>query len=126
MTPQGQTPFSMRVARMAIATGLKSGRLVDLGLGLALLRDGRIPVRTKAMAMAIALGLTTGMVALEIPLEGLLAVAVPMLGFAVDMFADGAEETVGTLLICALILPHFAPREVVALIRDERAGGLPR
>jgi hypothetical protein len=111
-----------RIAGKALSTQLKSGRFLDLPLGVALLRDGRIPASTKAMTMAFSLALMTGLVALEIPIEGFITMALPLLGFALDLAADGAEETIGTLLLTALLLPHIAPRAVVDAIRQERSG----
>jgi hypothetical protein len=125
MPSQKQLSLSKRFAAKALAAQIQSGKLLELGLGLALLRDGRVSVRTKALTMASAMAMMTVLVALEIPLEGLLSMALPFVGVGLDLVADGAEETVGTLLLAALILPHVAPRSVVAQIRSERDGTLP-
>lgn len=108
-----------RVAGKAIAKhGV--GRLVDVGLGLALMRDARVPVRAKAMALGIGVAAMTGLVALEVPLEGMLAMLVPLLGPAVDLAIDGAEETIGSLLVATLVIQKLAPKDVVELVREER------
>ena len=96
-------------------------RWVDLGLGFALMRDGRIPMRVKAMTLGIGAALTAALVAAELPLEAMLALAIPLAGAGVDMIVDGAEEAIGAMIISAILLPHMAPRDLVDQIRAERA-----
>ena len=121
MAPRVSQAIARRVAGKAIAGTM--GGWLDLGLGFALLRDRRIGMRHKAMAMAAGAVVTSALVALEVPLEGIVALVLPLLGGMVDLAADGAEETIGTILIGALLLPFIASREVVAEIRAERLGG---
>jgi hypothetical protein len=97
------------------------GRFVDFGLGLALMRDARVPMRAKAMAMGVGIASMTALVALEVPLEGMLAMLLPLLGPAVDLAIDGAEETIGSLLVATLVIQKLAPKDVVEQIREERS-----
>lgn len=117
----GSLPLKLaeRLAGRAFAARLMGGRFLNLGLGVTLLRDGRVPARYKAAALGASAAVMTGLVALEVPLEGILAVVVPFLGPMVDLAADGAEETLGTLVLATLLLPRIVPREVLAEIRAE-------
>ena len=116
-----QRTIARRIATKALGTQLGVARVLDLKLGMALLRDSRVPARHKASAVGFGVAMATGLVALEVPIEGILAMALPVLGGALDMVTDGAEEMVGTMLVAALVLPFIAPAEVVELIRAERA-----
>jgi hypothetical protein len=95
--------------------------MLDVKFGFALMRDHRIPLRAKVMAVLLGLGITGLVEVLEIPVEGLLSVLLPILGAAGDVVVDGAELIAGPLLLAALLLPFLAPREVVERIRSERA-----
>jgi hypothetical protein len=43
----------------------------------------------------------------------------PLLG-PLDLAIDGAEETIGTLLVATMLIAKLAPKDVVELIREER------
>ena len=97
-------------------------KLIDMKLGFALMRDRRVPLRSKLSAVLTGL-LITGLVEfLELPVEGVLAAVLPILGLGGDMVIDGAELIAGPLLLAHLLLPWIAPRDIVALIRAERSG----
>jgi hypothetical protein len=102
--------------------GLPHGRLVDLRLGFALMRDRRVPLRSKLLAALMGLGITGIVEFLELPIEGLLSVLLPVLGAAGDVVVDGVEIVAGPLLLANLLLPFVAPRDVVEIVRAERSG----
>jgi hypothetical protein len=104
---------------------LEQGGILDLRLGVALLRDRRVPTGTKALAFAVGLGFFLLLQAAEVPVEGMIAVALGVLGVGFDIALNGAEFLVGPLLLTAALLPHVAPKELVARIRAERAGLAP-
>lgn len=108
-----------RLAGKAAVNRLARRGLLDWRLGLTLMRDGRVPMRTKGLALGLGAVLMTCLVALEVPLEGVLALAVPLLGTMVDLTADGAEELLGTLVLAAILLPWLTPRALLAEIRAE-------
>jgi hypothetical protein len=91
-------------------------------LGLALMRDSRIPILSKLLSLAAGAGIVAGLVALEVPVELLLGALLPMAALPLDLMVDGLETVVGPLVAATLLLPHFAPRETVDQIRAERAG----
>jgi hypothetical protein len=95
--------------------------LVDMKLGFALMRDSRVPLRSKAFALLLGLAATGLVEFLEIPVEGILAAMVPILGIAGDLVIDGAEAIAGPLLLANALLSFVAPREIVDRIRSERA-----
>jgi hypothetical protein len=95
--------------------------LVDMKLGFALMRDGRVPLRSKAIALLLGLGITGLVEFMEIPVEGVLAALVPFLGIAGDFVIDGAEAIAGPLLLANALLPFVAPQEIVQRVRSERA-----
>jgi hypothetical protein len=95
--------------------------LLDIKLGFALMRDGRIPLRSKALAVLLGLGITGVVEFLEIPLEGILSILLPILGAVGDVVIDGAELLAGPLLLAAALLPFVAPRHLVEQLQSERA-----
>lgn len=95
--------------------------ILDVKFGFALMRDHRIPLRSKVMAALSGLAITGLVEVLEIPVEGILSVLLPILGAAGDVVVDGAELVAGPLLLAAMLLPYLAPRDIVGLIRSERA-----
>jgi len=102
--------------------------LVDVRLGFALMRDRRVPLRTKALAVLMGIGITAIVEFMEIPVEGVLATLLPILGIAGDAVLDGAEMIAGPLLLAHVLLPFLAPHDVVERIRSERsaAPGAPK
>ena len=100
--------------------------LLDLRLGFALMRDRRVPLRSKLIAVLLGLGITGIVEFLELPVEGLLSVMLPILGAAGDFVLDGAEMIAGPLLLANALLPFVAPQAIVEQVRAERsasAGG---
>jgi hypothetical protein len=94
---------------------------MDIQLGYALLRDRRVPIRPKLIALAIGAAVVGFTGLLQIPLESLFAVILPIVGIAGDVVLDGVEAVFGPLLIATLLLPYLAPDPVVQQIRAERA-----
>jgi len=96
--------------------------LLDIKLGFALMRDRRVPLRSKLLAVLLGLGITGVVEFLEIPVESVLAMVLPVLGAMGDFMIDGAELIAGPLLLAHALLPFVAPRHVVEQVRVERAG----
>src|SRR5438132_12185434 len=94
---------------------------MDIQLGYALLRDRRVPIRPKLFALAIGAAVVGFTELLQIPLESLFAVILPIVGIAGDVALDGLEAIFGPVLIATLLLPYLAPDPVVQQIRAERA-----
>lgn len=107
------------MVRRTLGRALAANRFLDFGLGIALMRDRRVPMPTKALAVGLGGVLTTLLVVFEVPVEGLVALALPLLGAALDVTADGAEEVLGTLILATLLLPHLAPRELVQAVKNK-------
>ena len=95
--------------------------LIDMKLGFALMRDSRVPLRSKFIAALLGLAITGIVEVLEIPVEGVLAALLPFLGAAGDMALDGAELLAGPLLLANLLLPFITPRDIVDRIVAERS-----
>jgi hypothetical protein len=95
---------------------------VNLALGFRLLRDRRVSLRAKLIALGIGAALTGGMELLQLPLEGVAALFLPFIGAAGDLALDGAEAVIGPVLIASALLSHFAPADLVAQIRAETEG----
>ena len=109
-----------QMARQAMQKHSGSGGALDLRFGLHLLfRDANIPFLYKLLAFALGGALTWLLVALETPLEMILATFLPVIGFTADMMIDGAEIIVCPILFAALLLPHVVPRMLV-----DRARGM--
>ena len=98
------------------------GSVLDVRLGLSLLRDRRVPIGAKLLALGLGGALMTALLALELPLEAVWAVLLPGLGFGLDGMIDGLEAVIGPLVIGSILLQFLTPKPLVAQIRDERAG----
>lgn len=95
---------------------------MNIALGYALLRDRRVPIRTKLIALGIGAAAVGAIELLELPVEGLVAALLPFLGAAGDLALDGAEAVIGPILIATLLLPYLAPADLVRQIRAETQG----
>src|ERR1700738_3027613 len=62
---------------------------MNIQLGYALLRDRRVPIRPKLIALAIGAAIVWFTELLQIPLESLFAVILPIVGIAGDVVLDG-------------------------------------
>ncbi len=110
-----------RVAHNAVRKHTAQGGRFDLKFGFALLKDRRVPVGVKLLALALGVAATAIINALELPLEALIAVLLPGVGLAVDAVLNGAEFIAGPLLASALVVPFVAPKPLVEQIRAERS-----
>jgi hypothetical protein len=105
--------------------GLTENPILDVKFGFALMRDGRVPLRTKAAALLIGAAVTAIVESLELPIESILAVVLPFLGVAGDVAIDGVQALAGPIFISAALLPYLAPKDIVARLRAERATPTP-
>jgi hypothetical protein len=92
---------------------------MNMTLGYALLRDRRVPIRTKLIALGIGAAGVGAIELLQLPLEGVFAALLPFVGAAGDLTLDGAEAIIGPILIATLLLPHLAPANLVRQVRAE-------
>lgn len=107
------------LGRKAVGHAQNQGWL-DVRLGFALLKDRRVPAVTKLAALGLGLAMTLALEALEVPLEGVFAALVPLLGIALDIVVDGVELLALPFLFGAIFITHMAPKGTVAIVRDER------
>lgn len=98
------------------------GGILDVKLGLTLLRDSRVPIGSKLTALGLGGAVMVALMALELPLEALWAIVLPGLGLGMDGMIDGLEAVVGPLILGAIAMQFIAPKHLVTQIRDERAG----
>jgi len=92
---------------------------MNMTLGYALLRDRRVPIRAKLIALGIGAAGVGAIELLQLPVEGVVAALLPLMGAAGDLALDGAEAVIGPVLIATLLLPHLAPADIVQQIRAE-------
>jgi hypothetical protein len=92
---------------------------MNMTLGYALLRDRRVPIRTKLIALGIGAAGVGAIELLQLPLEGVFAALLPLVGAAGDLTLDGAEAVIGPILIATLVLPHLVPGDLVRQVRTE-------
>ncbi len=92
---------------------------MNMTLGYALLRDRRVPIRTKLIALGIGAAGVGAIELMQLPLEGVFAALLPLVGAAGDLTLDGAEAVIGPVLIATLLLPHLAPADLVRHVRVE-------
>ena len=91
--------------------------LLDWRFGLTLLRDGRVPVRSKLGAFALGFAALFALEVLELPVQAALWTLLPILGIALDFAVDGIEFLIIPSLIGVLALQFITPKEIVAQIR---------
>ena len=89
-------------------------------LGYALLRDRRISIRAKLIALGIGAAVVGAVEFLQIPLESVVAFFLPFIGITGDLAVDGAEAVIGPVVIATVVLPYLAPASLVKQIRAER------
>jgi hypothetical protein len=90
-------------------------------LGYALLRDRRVSLRPKFVALGVGL-LVMGIIQLlQIPFESILAFVLPGVGAAGDVAVDGAEAVIVPVLVATLLMPYLAPQSIVQELRAEHA-----
>jgi hypothetical protein len=92
-------------------------------LGYALLRDRRVSLHPKLLALGVGLAVVGVIELLQIPLEGALAFFLPIVGAAGDVALDGAEAVIIPVLVATLLMPHLAPPAIVQQLRAERGVG---
>jgi hypothetical protein len=90
---------------------------LNFRLGFARLRDRRVSVLTKLAAVASGITLTAILVAIEFPLETILAILIPFIGPVLDIAFDGFEIFVLPLLFTALIIRWLAPKAIVTSLQ---------
>jgi hypothetical protein len=112
--------FGRRLMRRAMSQEAVKRRL-DVRFGFALLRDRRVPLKAKLLALAAAIGLVALLVLIEVPLESVLTLLVPLFTIP-DMVVDGLEVVVLPAVLVALVAPFCTPAEIRELIRAERHG----
>jgi hypothetical protein len=92
-------------------------------LGYALLRDRRVPLCPKLVALAMGFVAAGLIELLQIPLESVFALLLPVVGVAGDIAVDGAEAVIVPVLVATLLMPYLAPPSIVRQLRAERAAG---
>jgi len=93
-------------------------------LGYALLRDRRVPLRPKLVALGVGFAAAGLIEVLQIPLESVFALVLPLVGAAGDIAIDGAEAVIVPVLVATLLMPYLAPANIVRQLRTERAAGI--
>lgn len=113
--------FGERAMHKAIHA--KSGRSpLDIKFGVALLRDRRIPIKSKLMSLSGGIGLLALLLAFEIPVEAIATFLAPIL-LPLDFVIDGLEIVALPILFMTILIAHFAPRPLVDAIYAERLPG---
>jgi hypothetical protein len=64
-------------------------------LDYALLRDRRLPIRTKLIALGIGAAAIGAIELLQLPVEGVIAALLPFIGATGDLVLDSAEAIIG-------------------------------
>jgi hypothetical protein len=90
-------------------------------LGYALLRDRRVSLRPKCVALGVGLAVMGIIQLLQVPFESVLAFVLPGVGAAGDVAVDGVEAVVLPVLVATLLMPYLAPQNIVQELRAEHA-----
>jgi hypothetical protein len=94
---------------------------MNVPLGYALLRDRRVSIRSKLLALAGGVALTGMVELLQLPLESVFAFLLPLAGAATDIVIDGAELVVLPVLVATVLMPYLVSPSIAEQIRMERA-----
>jgi hypothetical protein len=94
---------------------------MNAALGYALLRDRRVSLRPKLVALGVGLAAVGLIELLQLPFESVLALLLPAVGAAGDIAVDGVEAVVVPVLVATLLMPYLAPPSIVQQLRAERA-----
>jgi len=97
--------------------------LLDWRFGLQLLRDGRVPVRSKLGAFALGFAVLFALEVLELPVQTAVWTLLPVLGIALDFAVDGVEFLIVPSLVALLTLQFTTPKEIVSQLRGNRKSG---
>ena len=111
-----------RAVHRQVAGHVEHGGILDLRFGAKLLRDRRVPVRGKLVALALGFAFVAILLACEFPLEALLAIVLPVIGLVPDALVDGMEMVIGPLLFASLMLPYLIPSALTQQLRAEHLG----
>ena len=106
-----------------IVSQAKPGELyfnMNAPLGYALLRDRRVSIRPKLVALGVGLAAAGLIEFLQIPLESVFALILPVVGVTGDVAVDGAEAVIVPVLVATLLMPYLAPPNIVQQLRAER------
>ena len=114
-----------RVVHQQLGGHLDHGGILDLRFGAKLLRDQRVPVLGKLTSLALGFAFVALLIAVEFPLETLLAVVLPVIGLVPDALVDGSEMVIAPLMFASLLLPHLTPRPLMRQLRNEHLGLTP-
>lgn len=112
--------LGFKMAKRAFAGGRGRAPMIDIGLGFALLRDRRVPVQNKLTALGIGAAAIAVLLAVEAPVELLIAFLLNVPGIGLDLFIDGLEILAGPVLVASLVLPRIVPAHIVEWLRAER------
>src|SRR5690242_14658680 len=102
--------LGMRALKKAV-TSAHGGRrppIIDFGLGFALLKDRRVPVASKLLALMLGVVALMALTALELPVELIVAALLNLPGVGMDLVVDGIEIVAGPLLFGSLFLIRLA------------------
>jgi hypothetical protein len=97
---------------------------MNIPLGYALLRDRRVSVRSKLIALTVGLAFTGLVELLQLPFESVFALLAPVAGAAGDIVIDGAEVVIIPVLVATVLMPYLAPSAIVQQLRAERAASV--
>jgi hypothetical protein len=87
---------------------------MSMQLGYALLRDRRVSIRAKLIALGIGAAAIGAIELLQLPVEGVVAALLPFIGVAGDLALDGAEAVIGPVLFrLHLVSPYSVGSPVV-------------
>jgi hypothetical protein len=113
--------FAHAVAQKAHKSGI-----LDIKKGFAMLRSREVAILAKLSSLAIGALLTFLLVALEIPLEGVIALFVFPIGPILDFAVDGVEFIILPLVFAAALLPHLARNARPVLAHAAEQCALPK
>jgi hypothetical protein len=115
----------MKMAKRALVGGRSRAPMIDIGLGWALMRDNRVPGRSKIQALGTGALIIAALQVLELPIELLIAALFSVPGIGFDIAWNGIELLAGPVLVASLLLLRLAPRAIVEQVRMERGGPIP-
>jgi hypothetical protein len=111
----------LRIVALHLLSTPAVRNLLDWRFGLKLLRDNRVPVRSKLGAFALGFIAFLALEILQLPVQTAMWALLSVAGIVLDFALDGVEFLVISSIVGLLALQFTTPKEIVEQIRGNKA-----
>jgi hypothetical protein len=111
----------LRIVALHLLSTPAMQNLLDWRFGLKLLRDNRVPVRSKMGAFVLGFIAFLALEILQLPVQTAMWALLSVAGIVLDFALDGVEFLVVSSIVGLLALQFTTPKEIVAQIRGNKS-----